>query len=93
MYQFLSWFRSRKYHEIPEFDNQNFIQLIYVRDTTENFVPCENYAYRFTTEKPGLMQQPKSVLELLTMVSVLRTAFEHSGGRSERCISESRINL
>ena len=66
MYQFLSWFRSRKYHEIPEFDNQTFIQLIYVRDTTENLVPCDYGDNRNITEIAGLMQPPKPVLELLT---------------------------
>ena len=70
MYQFLSWFRGRKYHEIPDFENQKIIRVMYVRDTIENFVPCENYTIRFTTEVAGLMQPnqlPKPVLELLTV--------------------------
>ena len=66
MYQFLSWFGSRGYHEIPDFENQKIIRVMYVRDNTENFVLCENYAFRFTTEVAGLMQPPKPVLELLT---------------------------
>ena len=67
MYQFLSWFGSRKYHEIPDFENQKIIRVMYVRDTIENFVPCENYTIRFTTQVAGFMQPPKPVLELLTV--------------------------
>ena len=69
MYQFLSWFGSRGDHEIPDYENQKIIQLIYVRDTIENFVLCENYAFRLTTEVAGLMQPnqlSKPVLALLT---------------------------
>ena len=56
MYQFLSWFGSRGDHEIPDYENQKIIQLIYVRDTIENVVLCENYAFRLTAEIVGFMQ-------------------------------------
>ena len=48
------------------FDFQKFIHMIYVRDTTEKFVLCENESNRAITEIVGLMQPPKPVLELLT---------------------------
>ena len=54
-------------HGNTDFENQKIFPLIYVRDTTEKFVLCENYAFRFTTEVAGLMQPPKPVLELLTL--------------------------
>ena len=55
---------------MTDFDFQKFIHMIYVRDTTEKFVLCENYAFRFTTEVAGLMQPnqlSKPVLALLTL--------------------------
>ena len=58
-------------HENPEFENQKITYMIYVRDNTENFVLCENYAFRLTTEVAGLMQPnqlSKPVLALLTAV-------------------------
>ena len=54
-------------HENTDFENQKILPMIYVRDTTEKFVLCENYAFRLTTEIAGLMQPPKPVLELLTV--------------------------
>ena len=54
---------------MTDFENQNPFPLIYVRDTIDNFVPCENYADRNITEVAGLMQpnqRSKPVLELLT---------------------------
>ena len=60
-------------HENTDFENQKILPMIYVRDTTEKFVLCENYAFRFTTEVAGLMQPnqlSKPVLALLTEGSV-----------------------
>ena len=54
---------------MTDFEDQNPFPLIYVRDTIDNFVPCENYADRNITEVAGLMQpnqRSKPVLELLT---------------------------
>ena len=59
------------YHEITNFDFQKFIEMIYVRDTIEEFVLCENQSNRSITEILGLMQPnqlSKPVLELLTLV-------------------------
>ena len=54
---------------MTDFEDQNPFPLIYVRDTIDNFVLCENYADRNITEVAGLMQpnqRSKPVLELLT---------------------------
>jgi hypothetical protein len=75
MYQFLSWFGSRGYHEIPEFEDQKSFPMIYVRDTIDKFVLCENYTIQFTTKDAGLMQPnqlSKPVLELLTQGKRIR---------------------
>ena len=53
---------------MSDFDFQKLIELIYVRDTIEKFVLCENQSNRSITEILGLMQPPKPVLELLTGV-------------------------
>ncbi len=54
--------------------------MIYVRDTIDKFVLCENYTIRFTTKDAGLMQPPKPVLELLTVESHYVDAVFASGG-------------
>ena len=55
---------------MTDFENQNPFPLIYVRDTSEKFVLCENQSNRSITEILGLMQPnqlSKPVLELLTV--------------------------